>query len=87
MAGLPDEASRYSRREFIKRVSRFLEKMLEGAQASGWLVPSKNLQGNAAFAFTVRASEVRPADLAHIDYWTSFDGVARQVIVQQTLVK
>lgn len=74
-------------REFIKRMSAFMDTMLAGAQASGWLVPARNLPNNAAFAFTVRPSEVRPADLVHIDYWTSYDGVARQVIVQQTLVK
>lgn len=74
-------------KEFIKRMGSFLDILLADAQASNWLVPAKNLPGNAAFAFTVRASEVRPADLVLIDYYTSYDGVARQVIVQQTLVK
>ncbi|MCA0214671.1 MAG: hypothetical protein LCH79_16025 [Proteobacteria bacterium] len=73
--------------EFIRRMNAFLQPLFEGAQASGWLVPSKNLEGNAAFQFRVQKSEVRPADLVLIDYWTSYDGVARQVIVQQTLVK
>lgn len=72
---------------FIKKMTDFLDDLLLDAQYSGWLVPSKNLKGNAAYAFTVQASEVRPADLVLIDYWTSYDGVARQVIVQQTLVK
>lgn len=71
---------------YIKKMTAFLEDLLTDAQASDWLVPAKNLPGNAAFAFTVRPSEVRPADLVLIDYYTSFDGVARQVIVQQTLV-
>lgn len=74
-------------KEYIKRMSAFIDLMLSDAQASDWLVPSKNLPGNAAYAFTVKASEVRPADVALISYWTSFDGVARQVFVQQTLVK
>lgn len=73
--------------EFIKRMNVFLDTLLQGAVASGWLVPSKNLPGNVPFQFTVRKSEVRPADLVLIDYWTCYDGVARQVIVQQTLVK
>lgn len=73
--------------EFIRRMNAFLQPLFEGAVASGWLVPSQNLQGNAPFQFSVRKSEVRPADLVLIDYWTSYDGVARQVIVQQTLVK
>lgn len=74
-------------REYIKRMSAFLDVMLTDAQASGWLRPAQNLPGNAAFQFEVVASEVRPADLVHVNYWTSYDGVARQVIVQQTLVK
>lgn len=72
---------------FIKRMNAFLEELLNGAQASNWLVPAKNLPKNAAFAYTVRPSEVRPADLVLIDYHVSFDGVARQVIVQQTLTR
>lgn len=73
--------------EFIKRMNAFLDTMLNDAVASGWLVPSKNLPGAAPFQFDVRKSEVRPADLVLINYWTCYDGVARQVIVQQTLVK
>ena len=72
-------------RQFIKRMNAFLDQLLTGAQASGWLVPAKNLPGGAAFTFDVSPSEVRPADLVQIGYFTSFDGVARQVIVQQTL--
>lgn len=73
--------------EFIRRMNVFLDTLLNNAVASGWLVPSKNLAGNVPFQFTVVKSEVRPADLALINYWTCYDGVARQVIVQQTLVK
>lgn len=73
--------------EFIRRMNSFLKALFEGAQASGWLVPSKNLTAGAGFQFNVQKSEVRPADLVLVDYWTSYDGVARQVIVQQTLVK
>ena len=74
-------------KEFIKRMSAFMDQMLSAAQASNWLVPSQNLPGNAAYAFSVKPSQNRPADLALIEYYTSFDGVARQAIVQQILVK
>lgn len=73
--------------EYIRRMEAFLKPLFEGAQASGWLVPSQNLAGNAAFQFSVRRSQIHPADLVHVDYWTCYDGVARQVILQQTLVK
>lgn len=73
--------------EFIKRMNAFLGILLPDAVASKWLVPSRNLPGNAPFQYDVRKSEVRPADLVHISYWTCYDGVARQVIIEQTLVK
>lgn len=74
-------------RDYIRRMNAFLDALLQGAQASEWLKPAQNLPGNAAFAFTVRPSEVRPADVVLIDYQVSYDGVARQVIVQQTLTR
>lgn len=70
---------------YIKAMKTFLQNVLEGAEASGWLVKSKNLEGNAAFQFEVVPDEIRSADLVHITYWTCFDGVARQVTIQQTL--
>ena len=38
-------------------------------------------------AYEVVRAENRPADRAHINYWVSYDGNVRQVMVQQTLVK
>jgi len=78
---------------FIRKMKSFLDTLLSNAQASGWLVPSRDidgvpaLPGNAAFAYDVKPSEVRPADLALVSYWTSCDGVVRQVIVEQTLTR
>lgn len=73
--------------QFVKQMGQFMEIVLADAQASQWLVPAKNLPGNAAFAFEIKPNEVRSADLVHINYWTSYDGVARQAHIQQTLVK
>lgn len=72
--------------EYIRRMQKFLDRLFNDAQASGWLVPSKNLAGNAAFQFDVSKSSVRPADLAIVTYWASYDGVARQAIITQNLV-
>lgn len=83
-------AKEYSQRpmaSFIKEMSDFMTKLFEGAQASEWLVPSEGLPGNAAFAFEVAPSEAKPADTVMVNYYTSYDGVARQVFLQQTLVK
>ncbi len=73
--------------EFVRRMTSFLDQLLQAAQASGWLVPSRMLANGAAFEFEVSPSEARPVDLANINLWVSFDGVARQVLIQQTLVK
>lgn len=73
--------------EFVKRMNAFLGKLFPDAVASKWLVPSTNLPANAPFLYDVRKSEIRPADLVLVSYWTCYDGVARQVIVEQTLVK
>lgn len=82
-----NELKQYPMSKFIKSMNDFLQALFEGAVASNWLVPSQNLPGNAPFQYSVRKSDVRPADQVFVDYWTSYDGVARQVIVQQTLVK
>lgn len=74
-------------KQYIRRMEAFLDTLFQGAQASDWLKPAQNLAGNAAYAYTVRPSEVRPADVVLIDYSVSYDGVARQVIVQQTLTR
>lgn len=74
-------------KEFIKRMTAFMDTLLSAAQASDWLKPAANLPNGAAYAFTIKPNEARPADVVNIDYFTSYDGVARQVIVQQTLVK
>lgn len=72
--------------DFIRRMTSFLDRLLQDAQASEWLVPAKMLSG-AAYQFTVQPSEVSPADTVNIEYWPSFDGTVRKVVVQQTLVK
>lgn len=74
-------------RLYIKRMTQFLDTLFADAQASEWLVPSKTLQGNAAYAYTVQADEVRSADLVHIAFSCCYDGTVRQVVMQQTLVK
>ncbi|WP_428383787.1 hypothetical protein [Nevskia ramosa] len=72
---------------FISRMEAYLDALLTGAKTAGWLIPSKNLDGNAAFAYTVERSNISPADKVLIRYYTSYDGVARQVEVTQVLTR
>jgi hypothetical protein len=68
----------------IKKMTNFVQKLLENAQASGWLVPSEQLAG-AAFTFTVTPNASRPADRMDVGYWLRFDGTTRAVYVTQTI--
>lgn len=80
-----NEILMYPMEEYIKRMKKYLDKLLEDAKTSGWLKNSQNLPGNAAFQYDVSPSEERPADVVVTKYWTSFDGVVRQGFIQQTL--
>lgn len=71
--------------EFIRDMTAFMEKLLQGADAAKWLKPA-NALGGASFYFVIKPSEVSPADTVHIEYAPSFDGTVRKVILQQTLV-
>ena len=71
----------------VKRTSDFLTSLFEGAEASGWLVPSQDKEmGGKAWKFDVRPNAARPADRLDVNYWLRYDGVARQIFVTQTLV-
>lgn len=74
-------------RDYIRRMNAFLDTLLQGAQASDWLKPADSLPNGASFAFSVRPSDVSPADKVLIDYSVSYDGTVRQVVVTQTLTR
>ncbi len=53
----------------VKKMRDFLTTLFEGAQASGWLVPSNDPQMNgAAWAYDVRPNEQRPYDAMDVSY-------------------
>lgn len=69
----------------VKKANDFLRSMLEGADASGWLVPSAKLEGQS-FQYVAKPNEARPYDRMDVTYWVSFDGTVRQIMVTQELV-
>ncbi len=72
----------------IKRMKDYLQSYFEGAQASGWLVPSNDpSMDGKAFRYEVKPNDVRPYDRMDVSYWLRYDGVARQIFVTQTLSK
>ena len=70
----------------VKRMRDFLTSLFEGAEASGWVVPSSDpAMGGAAWRFSVVPNEVRPYELMDVQYWVRYDGTARQIHVTHTL--
>ena len=72
----------------VKRMSAYLETLFQGAEASGWLVPSNDpMMGGRSYVFRVAPNEARPYDTMDVSYWVRYDGTARQIFVTQTLTK
>ncbi|GAB4059200.1 hypothetical protein [Uliginosibacterium sediminicola] len=74
--------------ESIRRDNRYLEKLFQDAEDSGWLKPSDDpaMEGKS-FRFEVVASQVRPYDTKIVNYWLRYDGTNRQTFVTQTLTR
>jgi hypothetical protein len=69
-----------------KRLNDFLRNLFEGAEASGWLVPSADpFMAGSAWKFEVKPNEVNPYDKIDVNYWLRYDGTVRQIFVTQTL--
>jgi hypothetical protein len=72
----------------VKRTKAFLTALFEGAEASGWLVPSNDPEmGGASWKHVVQPNRVRPYDRMDVSYWLRYDGVARQIFVTHTLTR
>jgi hypothetical protein len=71
--------------EAIQRMKDYLQKLFGYAFASKWLVQGDD-PAIPPFTFEVLRNVPRPADRMDVNYWLHYDGVARQVFVQQTIV-
>lgn len=70
----------------VKKMQDFLRDLFEGAQASGWIIPSTAQEmGGAAFKFEVKPNAARPYERMDVSYWLRYDGTLRQVFVNQIL--
>lgn len=73
----------------MQRVNAYLEKLFGFAYASGWLVDGLDSgTGDAIppYAYLVQRKSDQPADGMVVEYWLHYDGVARQIYVQQSIV-
>lgn len=74
--------------EAVKRMSDYLDALLSGAQASGWLTASNDpAMGGAAYRFEVAPNAQKPYDAMDVRYWVRYVGTARQIFVTQTLTR
>lgn len=68
-----------------KKANDFLKTLLDGADASDWLVPSSKL-GGASFQYAAQPNAARPYDRMDVTIWVSYDGTVRQIMQTQEIV-
>jgi len=72
----------------IKRLSDALTNLFEGAEASGWIIPSQEqIMDGRAWKFEVVPNASNPFDQIDCSYWVRYDGTARQIFLTQTLTR
>ncbi len=86
MAAYASECLQLPMKESIKRMTDFMQKYFEGAEASGWLVPSEELDGRS-FSGNVVPNAQRPFDRIDVSYSLRYDGTTRAIYVTQTYAK
>jgi hypothetical protein len=70
----------------IARCRAQIERLCQNAEASGWLVPSRDPQMlGLTHVLEIKPNEAHPNDWMDIRFSVSFDGVARVLIVEQTI--
>jgi len=71
----------------IARSRAQIERLCQNAEASGWLVPSRDQQFlGLTFFLELKPNESRPNDWMDVRFYVSFDGVARVAIIEQTII-
>lgn len=70
----------------IARSRAQIERLLKNAEASGWLVPSRDpMMLGLTYTLELKPNEARPNDWMDVRLAVSFDGVARVAIIEQTI--
>lgn len=71
----------------IARSRAQIERLLKNAEASGWLVPSRDAATlGLSYTLELQPNEARPNDWMDVRLAVSFDGVARVAIIEQTII-
>lgn len=93
MSSYVDEVvARYSRQLLmidtktgIQRLTDFLDSFFSNCYASDWLVDSDD-PNVKPYEFVIRRSPLRPASTLEVEYWLHYNGLVRQIKIQQVLV-
>lgn len=71
----------------IARSRAQIERLCQNAEASGWLVPSRDPQFlGLTYTLELKPNDARPNDWMDVRFYVSFDGVARVAIIEQTII-
>lgn len=70
----------------IERMNAYLERLFGFALASGWLVENTEDPDIPPYAYEVKRDPNQPVDRLHVRYWLHYDGVTRQIEIQQSIV-
>lgn len=86
IASAAQEALQKPMRKAIEKTTKFIGVFLESLQSAGWLQPSEELDG-ACYSATIQANANQPFEKMNIDTAICYDGTARVIENQQSVVR
>lgn len=92
-AHIDESVARYGRellqlpqKTSIERMEAYLERLFSYALASAWLVENTEDPDIPPYAYEVKRDPNQPVDRLLVRYWLHYDGVTRQIEIQQSIV-
>lgn len=86
IASVAQEALQNPMAKAIEKTTKFLERFLPALQSANWLQTSDEL-GGACYSATIQANENQPFEKMNIDTSICYDGTARIIVNQQSVVR
>lgn len=86
IASAAQEALQKPMAQAIKKTTKFIATFLESLQSAEWLQPSEELDG-ACYSATIQANANQPFEKMNIDTSICYDGTARIIVQQQSIVR
>lgn len=86
IASAAQEALQKPMAKAIEKTTKFVGTFLESLQSADWLQPSDQLDG-ACYSATIQANANQPFEKMNIDTSICYDGTARIIVQQQSIVR